>query len=259
MSAQPGDTDWKKLDELAERFGFYEYRSKEVVDYHTFQIMVPAGLFRAAVAGDPPRIDLQGRGTVSAPRMQVFVKCESRTQYLGVAKRDLYLLARDGSFALNFFKGVFGLWLRLVMVIVVAVACSTYLSGVVSLLMVVFLYGTGMFQDFIQELAEGTSIGGGPAESMLRLIQNQNLIAPLPDTAGTAAASYIDVVNQWILRRVINIIPDVDQFNWSNYVAAGFNVPGTDMVLNTLILVGYLLPWAVLAYYLMKSREVATW
>ena len=26
---------------------------------------------------------------------------------------------------------------------------------------------------------------------------------------------------------------------------------------NTLVLAGYLLPWAVLAYYLMKSREVA--
>src|SRR5262249_44060692 len=31
LSAQPGDTDWKKLDELAEQFGFYEFGSKEVV------------------------------------------------------------------------------------------------------------------------------------------------------------------------------------------------------------------------------------
>jgi hypothetical protein len=29
------------------------------------------------------------------------------------------------------------------------------------------------------------------------------------------------------------------------------------MALTALMLVGYLLPWAVLAYYLMKSREVA--
>ena len=48
MNAQPGDADWKKIDELAEKYGFYEYRAKEVVDYHTFQIVVPGGLFRQA-------------------------------------------------------------------------------------------------------------------------------------------------------------------------------------------------------------------
>ena len=64
---------------------------------------------------------------------------------------------------------------------------------------------------------------------------------------------------QWMLRRLLNVIPDVDRFTWSNYVAEGFNVPGADILLNTLILAGYLLPWAVLAYYLFKSREVATW
>jgi ABC-type transport system involved in multi-copper enzyme maturation permease subunit len=259
LNAQPGDADWPKLDELAEKYGFYEYRSKEVVDYHTFSIMIPGGLFRAALKGEPPRIDVPGRGPVPAPRMQVVVKCESRTQFLGVAKHDLYLLAKDGSFALNFFKGVFGLWLRLVMVIVVAVACSTYLSGVISLLAVVFLYGTGLFQDFIEELAQGQSVGGGPFEAGLRLLQNQNLTAPLPQTAGTAAATFFDQGFQWVLRRILNIIPDVDRFSWSNYVAEGFNVPGSDMLLSALVLAGYLLPWAVVAYYLMKSREVATW
>src|SRR5207248_5852809 len=184
--------------ELAEKYGFYEYRAKEVVDYHTFQIVVPGGLFRAAMKGEPPRVDTPARGSAPGPRLQVYVKCESRTQFLGVAKRDLYLLARDGSFALNFFKGVLGLWLRLVMVIVVAVSCSTYLSGVISLLAVAFLYGTGLFQDFIEELADGTSVGGGPAESMLRLAQNQNLTAPLPETAGTAAATYFDQGFQWL-------------------------------------------------------------
>ena len=95
--AQPGDADWKRFDELAEKFGFYEYNSKEVVDYHTFNIIVPGGLFRAAAKDRPP--------SVEQPRMLVVVKCESRTQFLGVAKNDLYLLAGDQPFAANFLKG----------------------------------------------------------------------------------------------------------------------------------------------------------
>ena len=60
------------------------------------------------------------------------------------------------------------------------------------------------------------------------------------------------------MRRLLNVIPDVDRFNWSNYVADGFNIDGSDMLLSFLLLVGYLAPWAVAAYYLMKSREIAS-
>ena len=40
-------------------------------------------------------------------------------------------------------------------------------------------------------------------------------------------------------------------------MSEGFNVNTEYLVVNLLVTFGYLLPWAVLAYYLMKSREVA--
>jgi ABC-type transport system involved in multi-copper enzyme maturation permease subunit len=249
LNAQPGDEDWGRLDKLAEETGFYEFRSKEVVDYHTFDIKVPGGLFRAAMSGTPPP---------DAPRLLIVVKCESRTQYLGVAKHDLYLLAADGGFAWNFAKGAFGLWLRLCLVIAIAVACSTYLSGVISWLTTLFLFAAGFFQDFIKELANGTSVGGGPAESLIRLSQNQNLTMPLPESAATTFAGVTDKTFQWVFRRLLDVIPDVDRLNWSSYVAQGFNIDGADLILSTLLVIGYLLPWAVLAHYLMKSREIAS-
>lgn len=247
--AQPGSPDWEKFDKLAEELGYYEYQSKEVFDYHTFDVQVPKGLIRAALK-DPPA------GT-EQPRLMIVVKCESPTQFLGVAKRDLYLLSGDQPFWLNFLKGVFGLWLRLCLVIMVAVACSTYLSGVIAWMVVWFLYTVGMFQEFLAKLAGGTSVGGGPAESLVRLAQNQNVTTPLQDTAGKSFAVTFDAGFQWVLRRIMDVLPDVDQFSWSHYVASGFNVPGAEIVINTLVLAGYLLPWAILAYYLMKSREVA--
>jgi len=262
LNAQPDDVnaaeDWRRLDAAAEKFGFYEYRSKEIVDYHTFDVKVPGGLFKAALNGQPPEVNAPGQPSVRQPRLLVLVKCESRTQFLGVAKRDLYLLSSDGSFAWNFFKGAVGLWLRLVLVIAVAVACSTYLSGVISFLVTIFLFISGLFQDFVQSLAENTSVGGGPAESLVRLATNKNLTIPLEPTATTAVAENVDVVFRWFLRRLLNVLPDVDRFNWSNYVAEGFNIDGTDLLLSALVLTGYLLPWAVLGYYMMKSREIAS-
>lgn len=54
------------------------------------------------------------------------------------------------------------------------------------------------------------------------------------------------------------MIPDVTAYDWTDFVAEGFNVNAEYLVVNLLSTAGYLLPWFVLGYYLMKSREVAS-
>lgn len=244
----PGDPDWKKWNELTEKFGYFELKGKEIADYHTFRVHVPAGLIRRALATATEK---------DMVPLAVRVKCESRTQFLGVAARDLYFVVGNQPFWLNFYKGAFGTWLLVVLVIGLAVALSTFFTGVVSWLLACGLVLLGFFRDFIAEVAEGRVVGGGPTEALLRLSTNTNLIAPLETTPGAAAAQKLDVGFQWIYARILNMIPDVTRFDWGNYVAEGFNVPGVEIALATLVLAGYLLPWLVLAYYLLKAREVA--
>ncbi len=143
-------------------------------------------------------------------------------------------------------------------VIGVALACSTYLSGVVSWLSAMFIYGAGLFQDFIRDLALGTRNPGslekkvaGPGESLLRLF------SPHSEPASAMVAGYVDEAFRWFLRRFLMVIPDVDLFDWTEHVAQGFAISGLDLALNLVVLVAYLVPWFVLAYYLMKSREIA--
>ena len=96
-------------------------------------------------------------------------------------------------------------------------------------------------------------------ESFVRLVNRESLVTPLESTPATNLALGSDHIYRWLLRRFLDIIPDIDKFDWTNYVAEGFNISGTNMVLlNIVILAGYLLPWAFLAYYLMKSREIAS-
>ena len=196
--------------------------------------------------------------------LRVRVRCEDRTQYVGMAKYDLYLRADDHTtgadklwFSWNFFKGAVGLWCWLCLVIGLAVALSTYLSGVISFLCAGFLFLAGFFQDFIQKLAMGMTVGGGPMESMLRLLRGTNLVVPLEDTAATRVALGSDNVSRLVLRCFLYVLPDVDRFALSDYVAEGFSISVVQLFFNLLLLIGYLLPWAVLAYYLMRSREIA--
>jgi hypothetical protein len=62
---------------------------------------------------------------------------------------------------------------------------------------------------------------------------------------------------RWTVRRILNVIPDVDRFDLTRYLAEGFNISGTEMVMSLLLLLAYLLPWAVLGFYLIRWREVA--
>jgi hypothetical protein len=50
----------------------------------------------------------------------------------------------------------------------------------------------------------------------------------------------------------------VSHYTFTDYVSEGVALPAGTMAMSFLVLLGYLLPWAVLAYYLLKWREVAS-
>jgi ABC-type transport system involved in multi-copper enzyme maturation permease subunit len=262
-NAQPGTEAWKKLDALAGELGYYEFRNKDVFDYHTYSVEIPAALIRKARDGTPGKDKVEVGGQEKErdrPRLRVIVKCESPTQFIGLARYDLYLLADEGTFGVNFFKGALGLWFRACLVIGLAVACSTYLSGIISFLVTVLILVAGVFREFIVQVAlpGGRSELGGPFESLTRLLKNDSTTVPMDKTPTAQVAQTFDAFFRWVLRRFENIVPDVERFDFTNFVAEGFNVPTFDLLVNFLILVGYLLPWAVLAYYLIKTREIAS-
>ena len=256
-SARPGTPAWDAANTLAEKYGYFEIRGKNVYDYEVTSVEIPTGLFKNARTGEPGKETTREGKERPRPRFSVYVKCDSGGQLLGMAEPDLYILEGNKSFSQNFLKGMFGLWCRLCIVIGLAVACSTYLSGVLGLLLTALIFMTGYFTEHLNDVAYNRSIGGGPFESMSRLVRAETPTAPSSESAGTKVLQGLDQVWGWVVRRIQNVIPDVESFTWTNFVSEGFNVNTEFLVLNLLVTVGYLLPWGVLAYYLMKSREIA--
>jgi hypothetical protein len=259
------DTDNK----LAEEYGYFEFPSKEIQDFHTQWIDIPAGVIRNALERDDKRLrELEKRGPVAPLRIKV--RCDSQTQFVGMAKYDLYLrqddpnagLAHDRlAFCANYFKGSVGVWMRLCLLVGLAVALSTYLSGVITLLATGILYVLGFFQDFIQEVALRKNVGGGPLESMMRLVGRpggESTAMPLPEGTTTTVSTGLDSFFSWMLRRVLDVIPDVDRYSFTDFVAEGVAISGGQLGWTLLLLIAYVLPWAVLAYYLLRWREVAS-
>jgi hypothetical protein len=269
---KPG-ADADEIDNrLAEKYGCYVVSSKEIRNLHTYFIDIPGGIFKnAAESTTRPRRTEASTGMTEPAPVVVKVKCESRTQYVGMAKYDLYLrpdhdytlsedeLARRDRlrFMWNFAKGQTGLWFRLCLVVGIAVALSTYLSGLISFLAASFFYLGGLCREFIRSLGEGTAPVGGPFESGYRLAM-RDLGSPMDETAGFRVVAFSDNLFRWVARRVLNILPDVDRFDLSINVAEGFNIAGGQLTMTGLMLLSYMLLAALAAYYLMKWREIAS-
>jgi ABC-type transport system involved in multi-copper enzyme maturation permease subunit len=233
---------------LAEEYGYYEIRDQGVVDYHTQSVELPASLFKNVPTTT---------GADELPPLTIVVECQSPNQFLGVAKRDLYLLAAERSVWLNFFKGSAGIWFLMCLVIGVSVTCSTYLSGIISLLVTFVLLLVGLVLPYVDQIV--TRSIEGPMQSLLRLGHPDVPISrPLDDTPVTTMAKVGDAAFSMTLRLVKSAFPDVKHFSLTQYVAHGFDISAEELAINDLVpLAGYLFLWGVLAFYLIKGREIA--
>ncbi len=200
---QRQEADSRIFQALIGKYGVVEVPAFEVTDYHTQTIEVPSAFFkRLGPAVQLPR-----------PQMTVLVSVDGTSfqQMLGVARRDLYLLAAEGTFAVNFFKGIMGLWCIILFVLGVGIACSTYLSGVISWLCTMFLLGAGLFTDYIQQLAEGKTVGGGPLEAAYRIMTRATIATSIDPSPTADILLGTDEIYRWILRRFLNLIPDINR------------------------------------------------
>jgi hypothetical protein len=253
---RPGSRGWDEVNKLAEEYGCYEIQNKPVFDYQVMAVEIPAGLIRNALK-DKDKVTGKDEHGNPRPILSVYVKCETPGQMLGVAEADLYLLEYEQPFAINFIKGMVGLWCWLCILVGLAVTWSTYLSGVLSMLVVLVIFVTGFFTDFIQDIGASRNVGGGPLQSISQLMKAEQPTTQLGDNAGAQAIASVDRKWAWFIRHVRYVFPDLESFDWSDFVSEGYNIRTEYLVVNLLVAFGYLLPWAILAYYLMKTREVA--
>src|SRR5205807_6342033 len=127
-------------------------------------------------------------------------------------------------------------WMRLVLVIGVATALSTYLSNVISLLAALMLYVGGLFREFIVSVIGGRNVGGGPLQSFLEVVgrragvgaseQAPHVVADgrwrrllqhdtshLQNESSRYLFGAFDPAFRWGMARVLDAIPDVDRFD----------------------------------------------
>jgi hypothetical protein len=197
-------------------------------------------------------------------RLDIVIRCEERAQYYGMARTDLYLRSADRLFGLNFIKTYFTLWLRMMIVIAMGVMFSTVLSGPVAMLATTSMIVLGFFAKFITDLAMGILPGGGPIESLIRNVRQDNQVTELEvNNIARSIIEMIDNVSLLVLRGISSLMPNFGDFSerggieTSRFVASGYDIPWNLAGQHLAAALAYIVVCTCVAYFLLRSKEVA--
>jgi hypothetical protein len=196
---------------------------------------------------------------VSSGRLRVEARCLNQDQYLGMARPDLFVRVADRPFAVGFFKTLMGVWLQVLVVVMVGVAASCFLKGPIATLttFAVLIVGQG-FQGLVEKIVTGQQLGGGPVESIYRMVTHLNQTVDL--NLSEPVTNVIKTVDKGVenaLWLVWQTFPNFSYFSMSPYLAKGFDVDFMAALLPSIaVTLAYVVPCVLVGYYSLKLREL---
>ena len=151
-------------------------------------------------------------------------------------------------FELNLSKSLLILWLMSVLVTAVAIFCSTFLSWPIAVVLTLVIllghWGVGQISDSL-----GSAMGDQVATDLFG--------------ANAGAAARAKVVSQSVnalstaLKAFATVLPDISQYSATEDIERGITIPVVRLRDAATVTFGFGIPLVVLAYVLLRNKEVA--
>lgn len=159
---------------------------------------------------------------------------------------SIAVVSADRSFVFNLVKSLFILWMLSILVVIIAVFCSTFLSWpiafVLTLLILLGHWGVDQLGDSLRPGSAGRSI-----------VSTLGVNQPLPSRV---LSSSVDQLSG-MLRFVSIFLPDVSKFAVTEDIERGVSIPPAKVQQSLAVIFCYGLPMLVLSYVILRSKEVA--
>lgn len=223
------------------------------VDHQEIDFKLPGSIDK-----EPQEIDIF-EDIASRGPVQISIRCTDPGQYFGVAHADLFLRRGEATFGWNLFKGFLGIWMQMVLVICLGVMFSTFLSGPVAIVATLTSLIIGFFGGMAVDIAINDAPGGGPIESAIRMVMQTGAMIQL-DLGNPALENTIKFADRGIIYLIVTefqAIPSFGQFNTSEFVAYGFNIFEGLVARHLTMTVCYFFLTSIIAYFFLKTRELA--
>ena len=190
-------------------------------------------------------------------KLNLVLRCEDYNQYIGVARADVYFRAADDLYWANFFKGYLGIWCQMIIVIAMGVSFSTFLSAPITMLATVVTMIVGFFTPFIRTMTEEDVAGGGPIESLFRLVTQKNMEVTLETGIGTTLMEQSDKLLVGGLSILTYLAPNFAQMNFADFLTYGYSIDSQRLIVAFAITLAFCIGLSILGYFCLKTREIA--
>jgi hypothetical protein len=182
---------------------------------------------------------------VTGPDFDLVIHCRNEGDTIGFYPDSLKLVQRQRSFELNLAKSLSIIWMMSVLVVSLAVLCSTFLSWPIAMVLTVVLL---LGHWGVDQLADTAGPGLG------RQIVNDFKFTDAP--VAKVVSSSVDALSGG-LKYFSKALPDTSRFEAIEDIEQGVSVPRERLIDALQILAGFAVPATVIAYLILKTREVA--
>ncbi|HXE55897.1 MAG TPA: hypothetical protein VN541_22925, partial [Tepidisphaeraceae bacterium] len=216
--------------------------SLTVINHKTGQTSPPVE-FHPETSRDYPVL-VDGK-YVDGGDFDVWVRGLNKGQFIGLNDSSLFLISAEHSFALNLLESLLILWLLSVLVVIIAIFTSTFVSWpiavVLTLLILLGHWG-------VSELGDALNPGVG------RSVATDLGFRDAADSKVVSAS--VDALTK-LLSTVSTVLPDVSKFPVMDDITRGVSIPASRVADSLGVLLFYGLPMVVLSFLILKNKEVA--
>jgi ABC-type transport system involved in multi-copper enzyme maturation permease subunit len=183
--------------------------------------------------------------SISHGHFQIYLHCENTEQTLSLTPASLKMNLGGENFEFNLFKSFLIIWAMSILVIILSILCSTFLSWPIAIVLTMLLL---LGRVAVDEMSDESGPGLGN-----RIVNDFKL----SDTSGDKlVSSSVDTLNNF-MTTVAKVLPDSAQFDAISNIAQGTTIPRQQLYDALYVLGGFGIPALAAAYVIVKGKEVA--
>lgn len=183
---------------------------------------------------------------VAGGNFDVFVLGMDSGQWVGFSPTSVQLISAEHSFVLNLTKSLVLLWLYSVLVVVVAIFTSTFLSWPIAIVLTLFIL---LGHWGVEQLGDALNPGVGRSVATDLGFGREAAQSQVISTSVDSLAKMLTVIS--------GALPDLSKFPVMDDITRGVSIPPRHLLDSISVLLYYALPLLVLSFIILKNKEVA--
>jgi hypothetical protein len=194
------------------------------------------------VDSDRPTFFQAPRAALEGGDFDMTVRSRTQGHYVGLRTTSVAAVSSTESFAFNLLKSLLILWMLSVLVVIISVFCSTFVSWPIAVVLtLVILLGRWC----VTQLGEPAS--------------PQQMATDLGFVNPVGARVFTDTLGALnkLLTVTSKVLPDVDKFKVTEEIERGVSISARTMYDSVGVILMFGVPMLILAYLLLRRKEVA--